>query len=62
MSIESLRQVQGMGHGLDAGSVDLAHLAHQLEHPVQALQNRGGFLGLDGDAGEPRDAAHVVGS
>jgi hypothetical protein len=53
-------RIQSMRHGLDAGGVDRAHSVDQAEDPVQPLEHGCGFLGLDRDAGEPRDASDVV--
>ena len=57
---QRLNQVLGMRHRLDAGGVDRAHLVHQAENPVQPLGDRRGFVGLDGDAGEPGEAPDLV--
>ena len=60
VSSQPLRGVEGVRHGLHAGGVDLAHLFDQPKHPVQPLEDRSGFLGADGKAGEAREAPHLV--
>src|SRR5260370_3421405 len=58
---QSLNEVDRMGHRFDAGRVDLAYLVDEAEHAVQAIEHRARFFGLDRDAREAREAAHVVG-
>ena len=40
--------------------VDSAHLVDQAEHAVQPLDHGGGFVGPDGDAGEPGEVPDLV--
>src|SRR5260221_7995029 len=58
---QALNHVDGVGHRLDAGGIDRAHLVNQAEHAVQAIEHRARFLGLDRDARKAREAPHVVG-
>src|SRR5258706_5205552 len=58
---QPLSHVDGVGHRLDSGGIDRAHLVDQAEHAVQAIEHRAGFLGLDRDARKAREAPHVVG-
>jgi len=57
---QPLDHVQGVGHRLDAGGVDRLDLADQLEDPVQAAAHFRGFPGLQGEAGEAREAPDLV--
>ena len=57
---EGQMTLQGMSHGLYAGGLDPAHLVHQGEHAVQALDHGGEFSGLDSQAGEPGEASDLV--
>lgn len=57
---KTLGRVQGVRHGLDAGSVNPAHLIDQAQDSVQPVEDRREFLGTDGDAGEPGEAPHLV--
>src|SRR3954469_2666995 len=58
---QSLTEVDGVGHRLDALRIDAAHLIDQAEDPVKAIEDRMGFFRLDLDASEPRKPANVVG-
>src|SRR2546425_4294386 len=58
---QALNHVERMGHRLDTGGVNRAHLVDQAEHPVQAIEHGAGFFWLDRDAREAREAPHVVG-
>src|SRR5438132_4795202 len=58
---QALNHLERMGHRLDAGGVNRAHLVDQAQHAVQAIEHRTGFLRLDRDAREAREAPHVVG-
>src|SRR5437870_475281 len=44
---QTLNHINRMGHRLDAGGVNCAHLVDQAEHPVQAIEHRAGFFGLE---------------
>src|SRR5262245_19678949 len=55
-----LDYVESVGHRLDACGVDRLDLADQLEDAVQAAAHFRGFTGLQGDAGEAREAPDLV--
>ena len=57
---QPLLGIERVRHGGDAGSVDAAHLVDERKHAVQPRENRVGFLGADGDAGEPSEPQHLV--
>src|SRR5262245_47199269 len=57
---QPLDHVQGVGHGLDAGGVHRLNLADQVQDPAQAAAHSRGLAGLQGDAGEAREAPDLV--
>ena len=58
---QALNHIHGVGHRLDAARVDRAHLVHEAKHRVQPLEHGGRLVVVDGNAGEAREAPHVVG-
>ena len=57
---QHLDHVQGVGHGLDAGGVHALNLTDQVEDAVQAAAHFRSFAGLQGNAGEAREAPDLV--
>src|SRR3954468_2165864 len=58
---QTLNDLRGMRHWLDAGGIDASHLVDKSQHAIEAIEHRARFFGLDCDTRQPREAAHVVG-